>query len=171
MSHTVAMGRRSAAAVAAGLLIALAGCSADPSTQIQVAAEPQVTPTTVRFDVAQKPGERTTAVVRDARIVDAELVSEDQDLPVKIGSHRVRTTAGAPGQRYRLTVQTNGEDGLRSWTKRWRVRPATDEESVDAWLTPEGALNGNGDVRMHEVYVCGLTPAKTYYYRVGGEGH
>ena len=46
--------------------------------------------------------------------------------------------------------------------------PAGNVASGVTWLTPEGALNGNGDVRMHEVYVCGLTPAKTYYYRVGG---
>jgi acid phosphatase type 7 len=29
-------------------------------------------------------------------------------------------------------------------------------------------LNPQGDARMHEVYVCGLTPATTYYYQVGG---
>src|SRR5262249_48728138 len=36
------------------------------------------------------------------------------------------------------------------------------------WLTPAGELNSNGDARMHEAYVCGLKPATTYYYRVGG---
>lgn len=35
------------------------------------------------------------------------------------------------------------------------------------------ASGGTGDdrVTVHEVHVCGLTPATTYYYRVGGEGH
>ncbi len=46
--------------------------------------------------------------------------------------------------------------------------PAGNVASGVTWLTPEGALNGQGDSRMHEVHVCGLTPAKTHYYRVGG---
>jgi hypothetical protein len=46
--------------------------------------------------------------------------------------------------------------------------PAENVADGVTWLTPAGALNGNGDARMHEVYVCGLTSAKTYYYRVGG---
>lgn len=46
--------------------------------------------------------------------------------------------------------------------------PAENRASGVTWLTPAGSINGNGDSRMHEVYVCGLTPATTYYYRVGG---
>lgn len=42
-------------------------------------------------------------------------------------------------------------------------------------LTTAGAsfvlLNGEDFGRVHEVRVCGLTPATTYHYRVGGEGH
>ncbi len=42
-------------------------------------------------------------------------------------------------------------------------------------LTTAGAsfmlLNGEDFGRVHEVHVCGLTPATTYHYRVGGEGH
>ncbi|MFT3766077.1 MAG: fibronectin type III domain-containing protein [Minicystis sp.] len=35
------------------------------------------------------------------------------------------------------------------------------------WITP--ALTSTlANERMHEVYLCGLTPATTYYYRVGG---
>lgn len=48
-----------------------------------------------------------------------------------------------------------------SWPKENRVRGTT-------WKTPPGSLNANGEARMHEVYVCGLTPETTYYYRVGG---
>lgn len=46
--------------------------------------------------------------------------------------------------------------------------PAENRTSGVTWLTPEGLINANGEARMHEVYVCGLTPATTYYYRVGG---
>lgn len=46
--------------------------------------------------------------------------------------------------------------------------PAANRTGGVTWLTPQGSLNGNGDERMHEAYLCGLTPATTYYYRVGG---
>ena len=46
--------------------------------------------------------------------------------------------------------------------------PATNRTNGVTWLTPMGVLNPNGEARMHEAYVCGLTPATTYYYRVGG---
>jgi len=46
--------------------------------------------------------------------------------------------------------------------------PAENRASGATWLTPMGLINPNGDARMHEVHVCGLTPATTYYYRVGG---
>ena len=46
--------------------------------------------------------------------------------------------------------------------------PAENRASGVTWATPASTLNAPGDERMHEVYLCGLSPAKTYYYRVGG---
>ena len=46
--------------------------------------------------------------------------------------------------------------------------PPESRTSGVTWLTPAGTLNSDGDQRMHEAYVCGLEPATTYYYRVGG---
>ena len=46
--------------------------------------------------------------------------------------------------------------------------PAAQRVTGVTWLTPPGVINGNGAQRMHETYVCGLTPGRTYYYRVGG---
>jgi hypothetical protein len=46
--------------------------------------------------------------------------------------------------------------------------PAENRTNGVTWLTPEGMIAPNGDQRMHEAYVCGLSPATTYYYRVGG---
>lgn len=46
--------------------------------------------------------------------------------------------------------------------------PAENRRNGVTWLTPEGTINAGGDQRMHEVYVCGLEPSTTYYYRVGG---
>jgi hypothetical protein len=46
--------------------------------------------------------------------------------------------------------------------------PAENRVNGATWLTPAGLLNPTGDARMHEAYVCGLEPATTYHYRVGG---
>jgi hypothetical protein len=46
--------------------------------------------------------------------------------------------------------------------------PAANRRSGITWLTPPGMFNPSGAERMHEAYVCGLTPSTTYYYRVGG---
>ncbi len=46
--------------------------------------------------------------------------------------------------------------------------PAANRLPGITWDTPPGTINADGSERMHEVYVCGLTPATTYYYRVGG---
>ena len=46
--------------------------------------------------------------------------------------------------------------------------PADSRARGVTWLTPPGEINGSGPEQMHEAYVCGLKPATTYYYRVGG---
>jgi hypothetical protein len=46
--------------------------------------------------------------------------------------------------------------------------PAENRVSGVTWATPASTLNAPADERMHEAYLCGLSPAKTYYYRVGG---
>lgn len=66
------------------------------------------------------------------------------------------------------------DDGTLASEVAWGKTPdpsgwsAADRASGVTWLTPEGDLNGKGDQRMHEAYLCGLSPATTYYYRVGG---
>lgn len=46
--------------------------------------------------------------------------------------------------------------------------PAANRAGGVTWLTPEGGLNPQGEERMHEAYLCGLSPSTTYSYRVGG---
>jgi hypothetical protein len=46
--------------------------------------------------------------------------------------------------------------------------PAENRAGGMTWLTPPGAINDRGPARMHEAYVCDLTPNTVYYYRVGG---
>jgi hypothetical protein len=44
----------------------------------------------------------------------------------------------------------------------------TDRASGVTWQTPPGKIGSGMAERVHEAYVCGLTPDTTYYYRVGG---
>ncbi len=57
-------------------------------------------------------------------------------------------------------VQWGSTPDFKSWPKENVVSGVT-------WATPHG-LGMMVNERMHEAYVCGLTPATTYYYRVGG---
>jgi len=58
-------------------------------------------------------------------------------------------------------AQWGNDPDPTKWPKENRAAGVT-------WATPPGAINGTADERMHEVYLCGLAPAKTYYYHVGG---
>jgi hypothetical protein len=66
------------------------------------------------------------------------------------------------------------DDGTTASEVAWGADPdptkwdAANRVSGVTWLTPRGDLNGVEDERMHEAYVCGLKPATSYYYRVGG---
>ena len=148
MTHTEQMGIRVAATVGAAAVAAgLAGCSAAPADNSQtVTGAPVAAPvaTTALFSVPVDPGERASAVIRNGRILAAELVSRGQELPLAVKKERVFTQALVPGQTYRLSVETNGADGLRTWTKKWTVRAARGSETAGAWLTPDGGTYGVG---------------------------
>ena len=73
-----------------------------------------------------------------------------------------------------IAIAWQTDDGEFGTEVRWGTSPdpaswsAQDSATGITWLTPEGDLAPNGDERMHEVYLCGLTPATTYYYQVRG---
>lgn len=84
---------------------------------------------------------------------------------------------GAPGRADPATTAAfawQTDDGTYASDVAWGTTPdpadwpAENRTSGLTWLTPPGAINANGEARMHEAYVCGLKPATTYYYRVGG---
>jgi hypothetical protein len=86
-------------------------------------------------------------------------------------------TPGAPGRADPSTtigVAWQTDDGTLASQLRWGTTPdpaswpAENLAEGVTWLTPAGTINASGDERMHEAYVCGLSPATTYYYRVGG---
>lgn len=63
------------------------------------------------------------------------------------------------------TLATEAEWGSDPDPAKW---PKENRASGVSWATPASTLNSTGDERMHEVYLCGLEPGKTFYYRVGG---
>lgn len=75
------------------------------------------------------------------------------------------TTIGVAWQTELGTLASEIQWGASADPATW---PKENRASGATWLTPPGTVNGHGDTRMHEVYVCGLTPKTTYYYRVGG---
>jgi hypothetical protein len=75
------------------------------------------------------------------------------------------TTVGFAWQTDDGTLASDVEFGTDPDPAKWKM---TDRTSGVTWLTPQGDLNAKGDERMHEAYVCGLSAATTYYYRVGG---
>jgi hypothetical protein len=84
---------------------------------------------------------------------------------------------GAPGRANPATsfgTEWQTDDGTFATDVAWGTTPdpttwlAENRRSGVTWLNPEGTLNPQGEDRLHEAYVCGLQPATTYYYRVGG---
>jgi hypothetical protein len=86
----------------------------------------------------------------------------------------VTGTTGRADPATSIGVAWQTDDGTLASEIAWGKDPdpkkwsASDRASGVTWLTPQSTINPSGDERMHEVYVCGLTPATTYYYRVGG---
>lgn len=82
---------------------------------------------------------------------------------------------GAPGRADPSTsigVAWQTDEGTLSSEITWGTDPdpakwpAANRRSGVRWATPSGT--GQFDEHMHEVHVCGLSPATTYYYRVCG---
>ncbi len=63
------------------------------------------------------------------------------------------------------TLVSEVEWGTGTDPSQW---PAANRVGGVTWDTPPSTVNPDGAERMHEVYVCGLQPATTYSYRVGG---
>jgi lipoprotein-anchoring transpeptidase ErfK/SrfK len=133
-------------------LLALSACTSvnraiDPAAATPTASrQAPARPTSLLVSVPVNPGVAGEAAAYGGAIVSARLQSGGRDVPVEVDNRRVLTPDLQPGKSYRLTVQTTGQDGLRTWTKRWTMRSASDEEEVDAWLSPEAGTYGVGMV-------------------------
>ena len=134
-------------AAAVAVVVVVSGCSAnstDESAAVNAAAVSAPAPTSVLFSVPVDPGRKASATIREGIVLSAELVSSGQEQPLTIKTHRVVTPPLAPGPTYRLSLETNGGDGLHTWTKKWTVRDARGSETTDAWLSPDGGTYGVG---------------------------
>ena len=91
-----------------------------------------------------------------------------------LGGNVTPGAAGHADPSTTIGVAWQTDDGTLATQLRWGTSPdaaswpAANRVEGVTWLTPAGTLNSNGDERMHEAYVCGLSPATTYYYQVGG---
>jgi acid phosphatase type 7 len=161
----VALG--SSAAVAA----LLASCSSDVTQPpIVPAGPPTLEPEGCSFKIRGRPdyvgftvGKTDVGATPNIRRVRLGLggnVSQDAE-----GRADPATSAGFSWQTDEGTLVSEVQWGTTPDPATW---PSENRTSGATWLTPAGLLNPNGDARMHEAHVCGLSPATTYYYRVGG---
>ena len=125
-------------AALAAVTLLLAACSATAPEATDIAATSAVAPPPSRVLLSSPaaPVRPAHASVGNGAIVTAELVSAGQNIEIESTRRKVVTPRLEPGRTYRLSLETNGADGLRTWTKKWTVRDATDDETVDAWLSP-----------------------------------
>lgn len=84
---------------------------------------------------------------------------------------------GAPGRADPSTMVGIGwqtDEGTLASEVQWGTGtdpsawPAENRSNGVTWQTPPGIVATGGAERMHEAYLCGLQPATTYSYRVGG---
>ncbi|MFO0586892.1 MAG: metallophosphoesterase family protein [Polyangiaceae bacterium] len=106
-----------------------------------------------------------TASSADPKIERVRLGLGGNVTPGAPGHADPSTSIGVGWQTEESTLASQIQWGPSADPAAW---PKENAASGVTWLTPPGLVNGHGDTRMHEVYLCGLTPSTTYYYRVGG---
>ncbi|MRG95276.1 purple acid phosphatase family protein [Polyangium spumosum] len=151
-----------------------AGCADEPSQNPQPPPpEPNIErfqPEGCEFEIATRPeyidfqrGSARVSAAPDIRRVRLGLGGN-----VEVGSPGradPATSAAFGWQTDMETLATEVQWGTTPDPSTW---PAENRRRGVTWVTPEGQLAPQGEDRMHEAYVCGLSPATTYYYRVGG---
>lgn len=159
------------AAAAAALLPAITGCGSDDAPA--VTPPPPITrfdPAGCSFGVAPRPEYTDVAVGRTEVGATPNIRRVRLGLGGNVGlgaEGRVdpATSAGFSWQTDEGTLASEVQWGSSPDPASW---PKENRTSGYTWNTPPGQINPLGDARMHEAYVCGLSPDTTYYYRVGG---
>lgn len=158
--------------VAAGISVTAMGCSGDPKPP--PAGPPEVQtfqPQGCGFSIATRAeypsfvlGEPTVSAAPDIRRVRLGLGGN-----VEVGAAGRADPATSAGFGWQTDLETLATEVQWGKTPDPTTWPAENRTKGVTFISPEGALApGTGEDRMHEAYVCGLEPATTYYYRVGG---
>jgi acid phosphatase type 7 len=151
--------------------IAAVGCSGDPKPlpppdlQLQ-----KFMPAGCGFEIATRAeypdfrkGEPVVTAAPDIRRVRLGLGGN-----VDVGVPGRADPATSAAFAWQTDVETLASDVQWGTTEDPTTWPAQNRTTGVAFIAPEGLISPQGDDRMHEAYVCGLEPATTYYYRVGG---
>ncbi|MDC3954980.1 metallophosphoesterase family protein [Polyangium jinanense] len=156
----------------AGLALLAPACADEPN-QNPPPPEPNIErfqPEGCDFEIATRPeylnfqrGSAKVSAAPDIRRVRLGLGGNvELDAP---GRADPATSAGFGWQTDPETLASEIQWGTTPDPSTW---PAANRKNGVTWVTPEGLFAPQGDDRMHEAYLCGLSPATTYYYRVGG---
>ncbi len=87
---------------------------------------------------------------------------------VEVGAAGRADPATSAGFAWQTDVGTLATDITWGKTPDPSTWSAENRRTGVTFVVPEGLISPQGDDRMHETYLCGLDPATTYYYRVGG---
>lgn len=156
--------------IVAGTSAAVAGCADTPKQQPPPPSLQKFQPEGCGFEIAtraeypdfqlQKPVVSAAPDIRRVRLGLGGNV--DVGAP---GHADPATSAGFGWQTDLDTLASEVQWGKTPDPTTW---PAENRRAGITFLSPEGVISPQGEDRMHEVYVCGLEAATTYYYRVGG---
>lgn len=163
---------------APALMLALGGaaaCTSDESTSAtptttSSASAGSFTPTGCSFSVSTRPEYTDFGPGR----AESSASPNIRRVRLGLGGNVAIGAAGRADPSTSIGVAWQTDEGTFASELAWGTTPdpaswpKENRTSGITWLTPPGMINGTDPQRMHEAYVCGLTPATTHYYRVGG---
>jgi hypothetical protein len=161
---------RGAAAALALALPGLAGCGGDDTPAPAAPPLTRFEPAGCGFAVAP----RAEYADASAGRTDVGATPNIRRVRLGLGGNVARGAAGRADPSTSIGVAWQTDDGTLVSEVAWGSSPdpaswpKENRTSGYTWLTPPGQINPLGEARMHEAYVCGLSPDTTYYYRVGG---
>ncbi len=131
---------------------------------------PGFTPTGCGFSINPRPEYKSFTEATAVTLATPDI----RRVRLGLGGNVAVGAAGRADPATSVGVAWQTDDGTFASDVAWGTDPdpskwdSAQRASGVTWLTPQGDLNGMGDERMHEAYVCGLEAETTYYYRVGG---
>lgn len=87
---------------------------------------------------------------------------------VDVGAVGRADPSTSAGFAWQTDIETLASDIAWGKTPDPSTWPAENRRAGITFVSPEGLISPQGDDRIHEAYLCGLDPATTYHYRVGG---